>query len=350
MDKKMLKGLIIFNLIVMVLLFPGWSYSQARETAIPVRDLAEVGTNISLEEVLQLKKAKIAILDYQLLRTDFPFLKTMSESEIDEWILSEVAYMAKPQVDQTVVNSEIPVNGFTRQGHRPPSYGRAMVFVIKSPENGEHIGLIDVKGSGSLKPAQASHGNGLATLGEALREYNYEHMVRKVLRDAKVPHRTVGSYGVIDAGFDVIHEDGSRSRAGLYLRQGHSRSSTTGWLDNETRRTLRNIFERYGIYTGFNIQGSSRGDLFDFGHYVVRHDLGRVGEKLIPVEQWGFTKRADIAFDYSKLDRPWVWAHETAEAFAQGRATRADILKHHHDLLDPVFEILTDCNSYLLVN
>jgi len=323
---------------------------DSRTTAAPKRTIEEVHTSSVKETMSKLKKPRIAILDYDLLQLDFPELKKMNHKQIDQWILDQVAYISIPQTEQTVVNSVIPVTSETREAYRPPEYGRAIVFEVKDPK-GNSIGLIDAKGTGSLKPRQADHGNGLATLGEAIREYNYENMIRRVLIDAKVKSKTVGSYGVIDAGFDVIHEDGSRSRAGIYLRQAHSRPTANGWLNNRTRADLEVMFWSYGIDPNNNIQGTTEDDLFDFGHYIVSDETPLMNKKKrIPFEQWGYDKSIeptgkDTRWFYSKHDKPWIWAHETAEAFAIGVANRTAVERHFKDMLTPVAKRLTLCHG-----
>lgn len=325
-----------------------------RRTATPLRTIREVHYGSRAEEVVQLGKARVAILDYDLLRLDFPILKELSNDQIDQWILNEVAYISKPQASQTVVNSEIDLSGEKRVAKRPPEYGRAIVFEVKNPQNGEQIGLIDAKGTGSLNPHNGSHGNGLATLGECIREYNYENVVREVLTEADLPNKTVGSYGVIDAGFDVIHADGSKSRAGIYLRQSHNRPTYNGWLNSTQREKLQKVMHKYGIDPGGNIQGTKGGDIYDFGHFVVKDDLANLDpQRQIPFSHWGYDKSiplpstGDTRWFYSKLDKPWIWAHETAEAFAKGTADRDSIFRHYQDMVGPVKEKLKNCNVYL---
>ncbi len=338
----------ILNLLI---LFFNLSYAEeTRTTAIPKRTIEEVHTESVKEVMSKLKKPRIAILDYELLQLDFPELKKMSHKEIDQWILDQVAYISVPQTEQTLVNTKIPVTNETREAFRPPEYGRAIVFEVKD-QNGNIMGLIDAKGTGSLNPKQADHGNGLATLGEAIREYNYEHLIRGVLIDAQVKSRTVGSYGVIDAGFDVVHEDGSRSRAGIYLRQSHSRPTANGWLNNRKRADLEVMFWRYGIDPNNNIQGTTEDDLFDFGHYIVSDETPIMDkQKRIPFEQWGYDKSIeptgkDTRWFYSKHDKPWIWAHETAEAFAIGMADRSAVERHYKDMLAPALKRLTICHG-----
>lgn len=342
------------TLFLSLLVISNFSFAQKR-TADPLRTIADVHTASVAEDMEQLANARIAILDYDLLREDFPVLKNLTNDQVDGWIMSQVGYISKPQVAQTVVNVPIPVTGYQRKAQRPPGYGRAIVFEVVSPEDGQQIGLIDAKGTGGLNPSHASHSNGVATLGECLREYNYENTIRNILTDAQLPNKTVGSYGVIDAGFDIIHEDGSRSRAGIYLRQSHSRpEGRNGMLPDKMVFSIQDVFRKYGIDPANNVQGTSDGNIYDFGHYVSKEGLqGEDPFKRVPFEQWGYDQSIkpsgkDIRWFYSKMDRPWIWAHDTAQAFAEGRANRDDIWRHYQDMVNPVkSKLALGCNVYI---
>lgn len=333
-------------MLLLLFIIPSFLFAQDRTTSVPIKKIEEIQLGAKPEEMLRLKEARIAIADYDLLRLDFPEVAYMSNAQIDDWLLSQVAFISKPQVAQTVVNTEIPVTQETRIAQRPPRYGRAIVFEMKDA-TGKQVGLIDVKGSGSLKPGQVDHGNGLSTLGEAIREYNYENLVRGVMVDSGLPNRTIGSYGVIDAGFDVVHADGSKSRAGYYLRQAHSRNEKESlfYVNQKAFDNVHKTLTEYGIDPAGNIQSNTSGDIMDFGHFVAKEDLpNRDPKKAVPFELWGYEKTASPqtgAWAYSKVDKPWMWGHETAEAFAQGRASRDDIWKHHVEMVKPPLKKLS---------
>jgi len=42
------------------------------------------------------------------------------------------------------------------------------------------------------------------------------------------------------------------------------------------------------------------------------------------------------------MDRPWIWAHDTAEAYVAGTATRHHVWQNHYNLLKPVQEKLKE--------
>ena len=312
----------------------------------PERDINVVHPSTQSEEVVRLRDAKIVIVDYDLVRRDFPTIQHLPNHEIDEWLLENLAYVSKPQANQHRVNTPIKITDKTREALRPPKYGRALVFDMNDPVSGSSLGLMDVKGSGSLRPSQADHGNGVATLGESIREFLYENLMRRVLKDNGQDFKTVGSYAVIDAGFEVLHADGSTSPAGLYVRQAHVRPySGSEWLPDPRRTQLQAKLRTYGIDPNENIQGTldHRG-IYDFGHYVVKDDLPLIDiKKQVPFNMWGYDKNIKIpstVYDsrwfYSKQDHPWFWSHELADSWRKGTANRDDVWNHFVNMLSPV--------------
>jgi len=299
-------------------------------TAQALRDPSKL-TEAVRESMYPLTQARVVIADYPLLKRDFPELEGFNEAEIDSWLLARTAYISKPQAAQTIVNTPIPHDP-TREvsALRPSEYGRASV-AVDSNNN-----LIDIKGTGSLAPHQGSHGNGLVSLGEGMREFIYENLVRDALSDAQSPIKTVGSYAVIDGGFDVVHADGSRSRAGLYLRQASQRHNM-GFANGRDVDALKKNLEELGIETEGNIQMTRDRALIDFGHYVVSPQLQRQhreagkAAKLLPLNVWGHDAKTQIPrgrWSLSRWDYPWQWSHEFAEAWGRGEADRAVAWQH----------------------
>ncbi len=322
---------------------PSSSYDGSIEsTMTPKKDITQISSNPPEAKVYKLSHARILIADYDLIRRDFPSLDNLSNEQIDNWIIDSVGYISVAQASQQVVNTQIPVEQGEYSAYRPSGYGRALIFDTKDPVSQESIGLIDVKGSGAVNPRQQDHGNGLATLGEAIREFLYERVMREVVKDQRISNKVVGSYAVIDPGFDVVHADGSTSRAGLYLRQAHARNSYE-WLPQQMRANVQKIFREYGIDPNENIQGTKTNDIFDFGHYVVRDDTSNIDHaKSLPFHLWGYNKNIprdpSDRWQYSKQDWPWIWSHELAESFASGDASRDDVWNHFKNLVFPAIE------------
>jgi hypothetical protein len=328
------------------------------------------------EQVVRLEKARVILADYPLIKHDFGEVlakrfgkpvNAISNDEIDGWLLDSTAYMSIPQVKQTEVNTPIPYNERqTVTALRPQDYGRALVY---EPAPGA---LIDVKGAGAVNPRMKTESSGLATLGESIREYAYEHLVNKVFIHAGLGDRTVGHYAVIDAGFDVKQPNGGTDPAGLILRQAAPRAG--GYLSalgNHDTRRIEVTLRRYGItsagehrsdsYDALNLQGSADGAVEDFGGFLVRPTFDKPAyhydrtpkespsnkpllseDKVfvephedirVPFNVWGYTAtgKADPA-----LDNPSAWSHELARSLRDGRAGRQDAEQHMHNLLDPV--------------
>jgi hypothetical protein len=308
-------------------------------TALPLRDSLLL-QKPKKEKVLRLTQARVVIADYELLRRDFPHLRMLNNVEVDQWLLSQTAYISKPQVAQTVVNTSIPTEAMIdRMALRPEGYGRALVYPVTNTLD-EHVGLIDVKGAGALEPSQSSHGNGLSSLGEVMREYIFENLSRDVLTDANSEVKTIGSYAVIDAGFDVVHADGSQSRAGLYLRQASERHTAGFYRQRPLEQHIKGVFERVGVkLEEGNVQVTSRGYLIDFGHYYVSEELN----PKIPFHVWGYDPSLTIPqelWSRSRYDFPWIWSHQLAEAWAAGAADRHVAYLHVQNFLEPARAVL----------
>ncbi|MBW2734002.1 MAG: hypothetical protein JRH20_16565 [Deltaproteobacteria bacterium] len=280
------------------------------------------------ERVEHLAHAKVALADYGAIRRDFFAGRQITNAEIDRWLLAQVAFVSSAQTQQTIFNESISTRGGAREAHRPRAYGRGLVFEVFDPADSQHkLGLIDSKGNGFAKMPKrknnhCSHCNGLMTLGEALREFSYERMVNKVQKHAASGRTTVNSYAVISAGFSIKQGDGSRAPAALYLRQAHRRGlANSGDLGRQ-----RALLEHYGINAGFAVQGTPEGHLVDFGDYL---GMPAKSAYALPLKLWGAPGKQD-----PQADNPWRWGHETAEAFAAGRAKRHHVWLFHRKLLD----------------
>lgn len=334
-----------------------------------LRAIDDVHPESKKESVVILSNAKIVFADYGLLRKDFPELANISNDEIDWWLLRNTAVMSESQAKQEVVNTPI-VSYDKKSAYRPPDYGRALVIPVNAPGTENPIGLIDAKGVGALKPALKDHGDGLATLGECIREFVYEKMVNRVFQHSQSGLKTVGTYAVIDAGFDLKHGDQSTSPAGIVLRQAHSRSTGYMSLMNETDSLkVENVLRHYGLtsagayrsdpFERINVQGTKGGAVLDFGGFLTvekftktaRHFYGRntlIDAKIagsiqpdesirVPLNIWGTTVSG---VEDPKLDNVWLWSHDLARSFRNGKASRQDANQHVKNLLGPVFEKL----------
>lgn len=354
-----------FCLIIFISYLPLFGFSQELDSFIasniePLRTFRNVHTQGVIEKVYGVRNAKVLIADYELIRKDFPEIRNLSNEEIDNWLINQTGFISQGQKKQKKVNTKIEINNKINRALRPPEYGRALVYEMKVDK--KKVGLIDVKGSGGVNPSFASHNSGTMTLGESLREFSFEKMMTQIVDHSAIENKVVGSYAVIYPGFDVIHQDGSQSPAGFYLRQAHKRFTQAeyaakgfyrrgnGWLDQNLREKFKKLFNKYGIFAAENYQGTVNDNLFDFGHYIVREDLKASKKAItIPFEQWGFDRIPDEEIStyedrwkFSKRDRPWIWSHDTAKAFVEGKASRHDVWMNHYNLIKPVQDKLKD--------
>ncbi len=314
------------------------------------------------ETLHRVKSAKVVLADYGLIRNDFPSVHGLSEAQIDHWLLQKTAYISDSQLHVDSVNTPIELTGETAIAHRPLHYGRAVVFT------GGPLELIDAKGVGVAPgrlPFLEGHANGLATLGEATREFLYEKLVQTALIHAGAHVETIGHYAVIDFGFNVIHQDGTESPAGLILRQAHKRrASNSSLFEAAEARAVELQLRPYGITTAgayrvnyemewLNVQGSADGTaILDFGAYLtVEHfdksaaNFGTVvpilqpgeidfvqphADYRVPFDRWGFsqTRVAD-----PKMDNPWIWSHDLAKGYRMGVLDRHTFKAHFETLV-----------------
>jgi hypothetical protein len=223
-----------------------------------VRRIEEYQPELVRAEVLsRVKTARLAFADYELLRDDFPQLAPLAEKTIDEWLLTNAAFISGPQAMQAKVNSEIETDFEYAIGFRPAAYGRAAIFSPKLDLAHEcanltnAAGCLDVKGLGvapGRTPLERGHGTGLLYLWLAFREVIIEQMLRRVFDHADVCILTARNYAVIDLGFDARY---SRiTPAGLLVRQAYQRDhelKKAGSVEDQLELKVELVLRRYGI-------------------------------------------------------------------------------------------------------
>jgi hypothetical protein len=320
--------------------------------------------------MLRVFDTRVILADYALLKRDFPQLRGRRNQDIDSWLSYHFGYIAQTQVDQDRDGVQSRINlrrNESVEAYRPYRYGRAVVFEIE--EGGQRRQLMDGKGYGAVSPRQRHHRNGLATLGECAREFYFSKMVRELFRVENFHRRVVGTYAVLDPGFDVVHADGSKSAAGFILRQAHSRSNgPNSTLSERAMIEIETLVRRFGVTSAgelwgtdtsgrynfypVNIQGTPDGHIIDFGTFLVLprftlqtllppyptmdlpehqrryqpefRNLDVIEEhRRVPYATWGTSTVHD-----PKKDRPWVYAHDAARAFRQ--SGRRDYAAFHH--------------------
>lgn len=349
-------------LLIMALLGSCSSLATAPRLAREIKELVDPKP----EPVLRVRSARVVLADYPLLRRDFPKLQSFSEAEIDVWLLDRTAFVSTAQAAQEKVNTKIDImNGSARvehaQGFRPDGYGRALVFRTEE-------GLIDAKGVGKVNnPEPLNHKNGLATLGEMIREFIFQKKVQQVFDHSGSGFHTVESYAVIDWGFDVREYNGRLIPAGAILRQAHGRPNTeksqNHFASLVDSTIVENLLRHYGITsTGdaptetqerVNIQNTREGDIVDFGSYLVKDRFHKqvihygTSDVLsdpsfpsfvqpdprlrLPIQIWG---ASETGKENPRYDNLWVWSHRLAEDLKAGKAQRHDVSRHFQDMMN----------------
>lgn len=346
-----------------------------------VRSAADFPDVPAAHEVVRVASSRVVLVDYDLIAKDFPDMKQRPgesapawRQRVDGWLEAHTGFIIAQQAKQKIVNTEIAVTEEKAKAFRPKGYNRAHVIPVPG-------GLMDAKGVGTEFPQQRHHGNGLATLGEMIREYIMGKAVKAVMDHSGSGIRTVGNYAVVDFGFDVTHSDGSRSRAGYILRQAHVRSEGfNSGLTMENAYLVERTLRRYGLtssgetfafrheerqkginsgqynfdYT--NVQGTNNKktiEIIDFGAFLAVEKFDQIlkshvqwtvletpakAEFIQPdqrirlsLEQWG-----NFGVQDPKSDKPWLWSHELAQAWAEGRAGREAFETHVRNMVGPV--------------
>lgn len=379
MNDKRLKSPLVGALLF--ILFTVVELSSAHSNDLPLRRATELWEPVR-EEFVRVSNSRVIYVDYDLLRQDFPELRFKSPEQIDAWILEKSSFIAIPQANQSLVNSPIPTTQEKTWVYRPREYRRGAVFNTGN-------GLLDAKGTGAVDPAPGGHENGLATLGEMIREYLYEKLIHRIFQVSNSRFSTVQSYAVVDFGFDVIHEDGSRSRAGYVLRQAHNRH-WPGYLDlHGTYRNgatqlpthlaleVESLLRMFGVtsaiivkgkdYEILNIQGTPSGAIIDFGSFLVRDSFTKdvaiwvnssFGIKKIwkahespqpqaqfrvPFDLWG-TSVSGV--QDPKKDNPFIWSHELAASLANGTANREAANQHLNNLISSLASRMEEAKEF----
>lgn len=275
------------------------------------------------EVVYRLSAAHLVFADHDLLQHDFPLLRdeslarTHPELErmeladratatgriLDEWLMTNSAFISGSQLRQTLVNTPIEASDEQVMAFRPSRYGRALVFspevnrrrqVRAQPDLEEDgiEGLLDVKGVGvapRATPRFATHSNGLMSLGEAIREVIIGKTLNRIFQHSGSCCRAVPSYGVIDPGFDIKWADGMTLPAGMLVRRAHLRpiyrlgmkDSSSPLVDLEL--TIELLLRRYGITShgpGISIEIADTG-----GKTVIKYGASLLQYKEEDIEQ-----------------------------------------------------------------
>lgn len=371
----------------LLVLFSHIALSICAQGAIgqPIRHLNEWTSGYlasTYTDTTEVTSARVVLADYALIAKDFPQMKKSGgetdeawHSRIDHWLIEQTSFIQREQLQNSTVNTSIATGSKTKTTFRPKGYNRAHIMQVSGG------GFVDIKGVGTDFPAQKDHKNGLATLGEMVREYAFDKLISLIFDSHNPEISTVGSYAVVDFGFDVIHADGSKSPAGYIVRQAHQRSSeynsslprSSGFKVEEALRTFgltssgetfakrpqyqneQYFKDSYWAFDYVNVQGTNnreRIEIIDFGAFVAVNkffydlratDLSTLrphsssefkqpsDDQKIPFEIWGSPGQIDPKKDY-----PFIWSHELAQNWRNGVAQRSDFEQHINNLLNPI--------------
>ena len=184
--------------------------------------------DLSEETLFGIKEVEVAYINEWALKRDFPVLRNLNRLQLEQWILSEAAYLTSTQKQlEGLRMSEVPWDlNRKKQAFTPRYWGRAAIIEVHDPQTGAVVGMIDLKGIGNTNQnaddvgAQISdwkedhvnidsirisdHSDGLMSLGEAAAEVARGAGIQALLdlENQKVTdydaHQSVESYFILN--------------------------------------------------------------------------------------------------------------------------------------------------------
>jgi hypothetical protein len=212
---------------------------------------------------VRLRLAKVICADYDLLQRDFPQLITLSKTEINEWLLTNCAYVSEGQVARLSpggdhhellditglggITAAIDTAGKKKCGIRQRSGGRAATFLVDEMYSFDADGylkadFLDVKGLGTHINAAAKikpELSGLLGFADALKEMAIQQLVQRLGELESQTWKTIQTYALIDTGLKYV-----------------GRNPATGWVGERCVLTVRQPNSRVlASYGGYNFSG-----------------------------------------------------------------------------------------------
>lgn len=226
-------------------------YWKSRGDAVWVENCVGATDCDSLESgFVRLKKARVLYADYELLRKDFKVPSTSSDSEIDAWLLRNVAFLSEGQAARIIdgdlssllqchsnVGEVLEIQeSSNKMGIRLRGGGRVAVFF----ENDEfwvkdtfiQANMFDVKGVGtSIRQRDVDlKANGFLSIVDAFKEFAYQRLFQRIAEKDQIEQwGTVQCYAIIDTGIRFKSDCANPAtgyfgdRCVLSIRQRHSR-------------------------------------------------------------------------------------------------------------------------------
>lgn len=324
-----------------ILILVSWAPdSMANEHWGPLRvkDIGTIGQSIFAQDHYYVPGAEIAEINLVALRRDFKHMRSWSDAQIREWVLSRYSRMSALQLRLRGIRVDMFTFDPNSVAHwyHPFFYKRAAVDEVKDGE--ENVGVIDVKGTGhadeksvlaqvkrfeslSGEDRQAlnelrteDHSDGMMSLGEAISESIRQKAVQAGFDIYNAEHytswQTVETYFILKLPIKILRDDGKWDWAAVYGRQGHWRGDS-GLPSPES------------VYT--DPFGGKQATIFDgavdFGGVMIHQP-----ELLSTFGDPQTFKNAEGMED-AQLSNSWKYAHETARAEDIEAAVRAHIVK-----------------------
>lgn len=322
--KLLMLKIYLLNLISFFSLLALNEFCFANELYRPARpsDYDELISDgkLTRENAISLRGAEVAWRSREALDRDFPQLKTLSDFELDQWLLENFAYIGSMQQKLNGLrNSEIPVNKKQKEAYRPPSWLRSGILQAFDPiEPSKPIGMVDIKGFGHgalsyldpylqfFKNAEGKSfqldvlrnqkkTDGLLSLGEAVAEVSRQQAAQMLfdLRPDLILE-SVESYAIIKLPFNILKSGGVAIPAALYLRQA-----------NIGRFNELRVPDSIYVDQAGHRQQTLFGTAVDFGGVILLTQM--LASTLA---------ESDRNLDPQRT-KAWSWGHEVAWAFAR---------------------------------
>lgn len=245
-----------------------------------IRFINELNVIHHEKKIRNIRSAEMLLIDYQQLKNDFVYFKTMKDEEIDSYILSRCAIISVKNYEARMnlyANMDNQYNIFSGPDkfknvkyYRPANYGRSLVM---TETIGDETIQLDIKGVGTGKyykilddgtfqivdyaPIVASHRTGVFPLGEAIEEYFNEHIFRHIIsNDAYLTALKIDSlrsYAVIK--LNIRLNDDKYTELAVYVRQATNRKIDL--FNEQNKLMLSTVLSWYGM-----------GSHYSYGHYL----------------------------------------------------------------------------------
>lgn len=210
------------------------------------------------QDFLRLAGYRVAYLDADAVRLDFPEAANLDEAEIECVIGEAGAIVSLAQLESGVRWCRAPTLESRRIGRRQSGGGRTAVVEACFAEG--RTATLDVKGCGvapGCVPEISLYGTGLMQLGEALRDVFYESLVRDVLARSGFGDIVAPTYAVLYGGYEIpSFGAGSTVPAGIQVRRALRRDSTDlpawGSEDATVRLAIEVALREWGLTTVTN--------------------------------------------------------------------------------------------------